>query len=191
MKNKKILVYGGIIALILILVFWLMGIYNNAVEYEQVVDEKWGNVESLYEGRFDKYTAMLDVVEGAAKQEQEVLIKVTEARALVKQGMNATTPEGLENANSGLRAITSSLMGYQERYPELKSMKLFENFQIEISGQENRLNIARKKYNEAVKDYNTHIKKFPNSMITGGFDKREMFQATTEKKELPNTKMDI
>lgn len=190
-KNKKLIFWGAIAAFVLIIAFWLYGIYNTAIEYEETIDEKWTNLQGSYKTRFDKYTSMLDVVEGAAQQEQEVLIKVTEARALVKQGMNANSIEDKEAANNGLRAITSSLMGYQERYPDLKSMQLFLNYQTEIAETENIIRVARERYSKIIKDYNTHIRKFPNSLVCGSFERKEPLKIEESKTELPDTKMNI
>jgi LemA protein len=187
MKNKKILVWGGILAFVLILVFWFMGIYNNAVAYEEEVDEAWGNVQSQYQRRFDLYPPIIDAIEGAAKQESKVLIAISEARALVKQASQASNPAELQQSSAQLAAVGTSLLGYQERYPELKSLDLFKNFQVQIEGTENRINKARDTYNAAVKKFNTHIRKFPNSMLTGSFDKREAFKADTEAKDRPKT----
>ena len=191
MKNKKILVWGGIIALLLIIVFWITSIINTEVKLDKGADKAEADVQAQYQRRFDVYPKLINSIEQAAKQEQEILIEVTRARALVKQGQNADSREESDRAAAGLRAVASNLMGYQEKYPEVASLGLFRDFNIAVEGTENRIAKARKNYNEAVEKYNIHISKFPNSMFLGSKKEKESFKASEEAQDSPDIEINV
>ena len=161
------------------------GVNNTAVEHEENAKTAWSNVESAYQRRNDLIGNLVNTVKGAADFERETLTAVIEARSKatsVNVDANNLSPEAInkfQNAQGGLTSALSRLLVSVERYPELKANQNFLNLQSQLEGTENRINVERNRYNEAVKEYNTYIRKFPNNMVVGmfGFEKMSPFSA--------------
>ncbi len=161
------------------------GVNNTAVEHEENAKTAWANVESAYQRRNDLIGNLVSTVKGAADFERETLTAVIEARSKatsVNVDANNLSPEAInkfQNAQGGLTSALSRLLVSVERYPELKANQNFLNLQSQLEGTENRINVERNRYNEAVKEYNTYIRKFPNNMVVGmfGFEKMSPFSA--------------
>ncbi len=163
--------------------------YTKAVKLDEEVVEYWANVEVNYQRRMDLIPNLVSTVKGFAAQEKEVLLGVTEARASVGKvtvDANNLKPENIkafQQAQSGLTQALSKLMLVQERYPELRSNQNFMALQDELAGTENRINVARQRYNGTVKEYNTFIRGFWKKMYLGWlaeedeFTKKGMFEA--------------
>ena len=150
--------------------------YNSLVQLTEGVDAGWGEVENQLQRRNDLIPNLVNTVKGFAKQEKDVLVQVTEARSRVA---GAGTPKEKIDASNELSGALSRLLVVVERYPELKSDQNFLRLQDELAGTENRLSVARTRYNEAVKLFNTEAKQFP-TLITAkifGFDVRPYFDA--------------
>jgi len=126
----------------------------------------------------------VNTVKGFAKQEQQVLIGVTEARSKVAGAGNR---EQRINAENDLTSALSRLMVVVEAYPQLKSDKNFQALQDELAGTENRLAVARKRYNDAVRAYNVMLRQFPQNMVAGmfGFEKKDFYNVPEEAKANP------
>ena len=163
--------------------------YDKAVAYQETTSQSWGNVEATYQRRMDLLPNLMRTVEAYAAQEKEVLLGVTEARASVGKvtvdanNLNPQSIKAFQQAQSGLTQALSKLMVIQERYPELKSNQNFMALQDEISGTENRINVARQRYNGTVKEYNIFIRGFWKKMYLGWlaeedeFSKKGMFDS--------------
>lgn len=166
---------------------WVKGINNTAVQYEQGINEAWGNVQTSYQRRNDLIGNLVNTVKGAADFEKSTLTAVIEARAKatsVTVDPRNITPEQLtqfNQAQSGVSSSLSRLLVSVERYPELKANQNFLKLQDELASTENQILTARTRFNEAVKPYNNHIKIFPNSIFAGmfGFKEKPYFEAVT------------
>lgn len=188
------LVPAGIV-FVLVIVLWnfFVGAQRRMVELDEANNEKWAAVEGAYQRRADLIPNLVSTVKGYADFEQETLTKVIEARAKATSitiDPSNTTPEQFaefQKAQDGLSGALSRLLLTVERYPDLKANQNFLELQAELSGTENRINVARNDYNTAVKAYNTYIRRFPQSMLAGmyGFEKRTMFQASEGAQNAP------
>ena len=171
-----------IIPVIIIAVFgfgiynWAVGFNNTAIELNENVSEAWGNVQTSYQRRNDLIGNLVNTVKGAADFEKSTLEAVIKARSeATKTTIDPSniTPEQLEQFNQaqgGLSSALSRLLVTVERYPELKANQNFLKLQDELTSTENTIQTARTRYNEAIKPYNNHVKKFPNSILAGMFD---------------------
>jgi LemA protein len=158
--------------------------YNTMVEGDEEVSRAWSEVEVQLQRRNDLIPNYVNTVKGFAKQEREVFIKVTEARSRVA---GAGSMKEKMDASNELSGALARLLVVVERYPELKSNQNFMALQDELAGTENRLAVARMRYNEAVKGYNAYIRKFPQLIMARsfGFEKKPYFEAPEEAKQVP------
>ncbi len=183
---KKWLIPVVIIALIAFVAYnWSVGFNNTAVELNENVSEAWGNVQTSYQRRNDLIGNLVKTVQGAADFERNTLKDVIEARAKATQTTidpTNITPEKLEQFNQAqgeLSGALSRLLVTVERYPDLKSNQNFLKLQDELTSTENTIQTARVRYNEAIKPFNNHVKRFPNSVLAGilGFEGKPYFDA--------------
>lgn len=178
---KKLLFPVIIIAIIAFGIYkWAVGINNTAVTLEANAKTAWSNVESSYQRRNDLYSSVIKTVQGSADFERKTLNEVIEARSKatsVNIDANNLTPENMEafqKAQSQLSGSFSRLIASFERYPELKTTEQFKEFISQQEGTENRINVARDRFNEEVNTYDIYTSKFPNSILTGWFGFKEM-----------------
>ena len=182
-----------IIAIIVILVLagslysFFKGTYNQFVTMDEAVKSSWAQVENQLQRRYDLIPNLVETVKGYAKQEQNVLVEVTNARARV--GGATTVPDKIA-ANNELSSALSRLLVVVERYPDLKSNQNFLRLQDELAGTENRISVERRRYNEAVQAYNVAIRSFPANLLAGmyGFAKAAFFEAPAAAKAAPQVK---
>ncbi|CAG0984363.1 LemA family protein [Geobacter sp.] len=172
--------------------------YNVMQAQEEAVFAAWGDVEATYQRRADLIPNLVEVVKGYAKHEAETLTAVTEARA--KVGSMQVSKEMLSNpetfakfqqAQGELSSALSRLMVVVERYPDLKANQNFLDLQNQLEGTENRINVARTRYNKAVQDFNTSIRTFPNSLTNKlllHLERKEPFKAEEGAKTAPKIK---
>jgi LemA protein len=159
---------------------WAKGFYNTGIDLEANAKTAWSNVESSYQRRNDLIGNLVKTVQGAADFERSTLKDVIEARAKATQTTINTgdlTPENLakfQEAQTGLSGALSRLLVSVERYPDIKANKNFLELQSQLEGTENRINVARDRYNEEVNKYDKHIKKFPGNILAGIFNMNEM-----------------
>ncbi|MBW2148033.1 MAG: LemA family protein [Deltaproteobacteria bacterium] len=181
----KILI--GIFVAIAVLGFTTYGSYNSLVVLDEGVKSAWAEVENQLQRRFDLIPNLVETVKGYAAHEREVLTQVTEARARV--GGATTVPEKIA-ANNQLSSALSRLLLVVERYPDLKANVNFIRLQDELAGTENRIAVARKRYNDSVQSYNVKIRRFPTNILAGlfGFQRAEFFRPPAEAKEAPKVK---
>ncbi|GAA4279609.1 LemA family protein [Gaetbulibacter aestuarii] len=178
---------------------WAKGFNNTAVDYKEKATRSWGNVESSYQRRSDLIGNLVNTVKGAADFEKSTLTQVIEARAKATSttiDANNLTPEKLaafNEAQSGLSSALSRLLVTVERYPDLKANQNFLELQSQLEGTENRINVARDRYNEAVEIYNRHVKRFPNSLLAGifNFDPMDYFKAEAGAEKAPDVNFDF
>ncbi len=164
---KKVWIILGIVVLVLIIAGGsCMGKYNQLVTLNESVDTAWAQVENVLQRRNDLIPNLVNTVKGYATHEQQVFTQVTEARAKVGQ---AKTIPGKVAANNQLSAALGRLLFVAERYPDLKANQNFLALQDELAGTENRIAVERRRYNEAVRQYNTFVRRFPNNLLAGLF----------------------
>lgn len=176
MRRTILVVVAVLLAVILLGGGTLAATYNRLVGVSEQVNEQWAQVESQLQRRYDLIPNLVETVKGYAAHEQEVFTAVAEARA--KLAGAATTPERVEAANQ-LESALARLLVIVERYPELKANEQFNRMMDELAGTENRINVARMRYNEAVRSYNRTIRTFPTVLVARvlGFDQRPYFEA--------------
>lgn len=162
---------------------WAVGFNNTAIEKQEEAITKWADVESTYQRRFDLIGNLVETTKGYAAHEKETFEAVIKARAEATKttlDVGDMTPEKMaafQKAQSGLAGALGKLMVVVERYPELKADQHFKELMSQLEGTENRINVARERFNAAVKPYNIYIRQFPNSILAKwfGFDKMEAF----------------
>jgi LemA protein len=186
--QKTTLIVIGIVLLVILIPFgYLKGTYNSLVRMDEGIKGAWAQVENQLQRRYDLIPNYVETVKGYAKHEKEVLLKVTEARSKVA-GAGAISEKIA--ANNQLSSALARLMVVVERYPDLKANTNFIRLQDELAGTENRISVERRRFNEAVKVYNTKIRSFPTNFIGGmfGFEKAAFFEVPKEKQEVPKVK---
>lgn len=192
--KRTLIILGIIFGVALVLYFVFKNNYNTMVAKDQNVEEAWSTVETQYQRRNDLYKNVVSTIKGSTEFEQETLTQVVEARSKASSmNINADelTPENIQRfqeAQSQLSGAFSRLLLTVERYPELKSTGAFREFQTQIEGTENRINKARKDFNETVRDYNTYVKQFPNNIFAGlfGFGEKGYFTADEGSDQAPD-----
>ncbi len=180
-------------AIVFALYSWAVGFNNTAIDLKETATNKWGDVESSYQRRADLIPNLVNTVKGYAAHEKETLESVIKARAeATKTTIDPTnmTPEKLaafNKAQSGLTGALSKLMLVVERYPDLKADQHFLELQSQLEGTENRINVARDRFNEAVNPYNKHIKRFPNTLLASlfGFDSLDYYKSEAGSEKAP------
>lgn len=196
---KKFLPWIIIGIIVLGLYSWGKNFNNTAVNLKEEATKTWANVESTYQRRNDLIGNLVKTVQGAADFEKGTLQAVIEARAKATSiNIDPTniTPEQLAKFNEvqgGLSGALKSLLVTVERYPELKANQNFLELQSQLEGTENRINVARDRFNEAVEPYNKHIKTFPNSLLAGvlNFDEMTYFRAEAGAEQAPDVEFDF
>lgn len=183
--KKWIIPVVVIVIAVVVIVGWMMGIKNGAIEKTQAVSKEWGNVETAYQRRNDLIGNLVETVKGAANFEKSTLVEVTQARSAansVQVDPTNATPEQLEafsRAQANLMGSVNKLIGNVtvERYPELKSNQNFLKLQDELASTENTIQTQRTRFNETVQEYNNYILRFPNSIFLGGYKEKPFFKA--------------
>lgn len=180
-----LIVIGVIVVGIFGFISWGSGIYDKAVAAQEDVNAQWADVQAAYQRRADLVPNLVATVKGAAENEKEILTKVTQARAGI---VNAKTPEDMELAG---REINTAINLAFEAYPQIRSTENFQELQSQLEGTENRINVARQRFNEAVRNYNTYVRGFFKrkalDWFGGGedFTARKGFEASAEAQNSP------
>ncbi|MFN7967244.1 MAG: LemA family protein [Acidobacteriota bacterium] len=194
---KVLVVLLALAAVVLGLVFWGVGVNNNLTRMDESINGAWSEVQNNYQRRSDLIPNLVETVKGAANFEQGTFTAVTEARA--KAGQVTLTPESLkdpqafarfEQAQGELGSALSRLLVTVENYPDLKASQNFRDLQAQLEGTENRITVARQRFNQAVQSYNSSVRVFPASVIASfrNFAARPYFQAKEGADQAPAVK---
>ncbi len=180
-----LVILGVIVVVVFGFINWGSGIYDKAVGAQEDVNQAFADVQATYQRRADLIPNLVKTVKAAAENEKQILTQVTQARAGI---VGAKTPEDLEIAG---RKINTAINLAFEAYPEIRSTENFQDLQAQLEGTENRINIARQRYNESVKIYNSYVRGFFKKMALnwfGGdedFAVRKPFAASAEAQDAP------
>lgn len=189
MKKTGCLIAVGVVVLIVVaLALYASGLYNSLVGAEQAVEAQWAQVENVYQRRADLVPNLVATVRGSADFEQETLTQVIEARSRVGQVTAEATSAIIDDpqrfarfqqAQEALSSALSRLMVVVERYPQIQSTQAFRDLMVQLEGTENRISVARHRYNEVAQDYNTRIRRVPAAFFAPilGFERKAYFEA--------------
>lgn len=187
-KNMKGLwIAGAIVLVALLLLGWFVGSYNRLVTLNNNVDNKWAQVETQYQRRIDLIPNLINTVKGYMTYEQQTLTKITELRT---QWQNAkTVAEKVDTANQ-IESALKTIFAVAENYPDLKASQNFLALQDELANTENKVAVERQRYNDAIKDINIAVQRFPTNVVAGifGFKQREYFQSAAGSETVPEVK---
>ena len=197
MARTLLAVVAVLLVLVIAVVGWAISVNNQLVRLEQDVNEKWAQVQNVYQRRADLIPNLVETVKGFATQERTVLNEVISARARASSiqisAQAPTDPAALRQfqaAQNELGGALGRLLVTVERYPELRSNQNFLALQTQIEGTENRIAVERRRFNEAVREYNTRIRLFPGSIVAGmrGFREKVFFEAAPDAAAPPKVK---
>jgi len=190
-----------LVALVVIVGMTFASTNNRLVTLGQEVDKQWAEVENQYQRRADLVPNLVSTVQGAANFEKETLTAVTEARASVGRatitpGKAPTDPESLaryQAAQDQLGSALQRLLVVSERYPELKANANFRDLQAQLEGTENRIAVARGRFNDAAQSYNTAILKFPTNFVARflNFKEKPYFKAVAGSEQAPKVQFNF
>jgi LemA protein len=190
--SKGLLVGLGVVGVIVVALLLVGGSYvsakNQMVAKDQTVKSEWSEVDVQLERRADLIPNLVETVKGFTKEENSVFAEIANARAGM---LNAQTPQSKIATNGQLDGALGRLLLLTENYPQLRSSEQFMRLQDELAGTENRISVARRRYNQAIQDYNTFIGQFPNSIWAGmaGFHTNDAyFKASPAAQQVPNVK---
>ena len=182
----------GVVAVLILVVLMVFGSYvsarNQMVAKDQVVKAAWSEVDVQLERRADLIPNLVETVKGFTKEESTVFGDIANARAGM---LNAQGPAAKIAANNQLDGAIGRLLLLTENYPQLRSSDQFMRLQDELSGTENRISVARKRYNDALQDYNTFVLQFPNNIwagIAGFHQNTAYFTASPAAQAVPSVK---
>ncbi|MEM5801632.1 MAG: LemA family protein [Candidatus Aenigmatarchaeota archaeon] len=189
-KNTLILISILFLFLIIFLVISVWSTYNIIVTREIEVEKKWADLQAQYQRRIDLIPNLVETTKGYAQFEQSTLIRITQLRT---QWMSATSVDEKISTGTQLDSEISKLLLVFENYPELKSIETVNSLMIQLEGTENRIAVARRDYNDAVRDYNLMLRKFPSNIIAGifGFTPKPFFEAQAEAINAPKVNITI
>lgn len=191
--KKKFIPIIIVAAVIVILVAWAVGAYNGLVIKDENCSKQWSKVESQYQRRMDLIPNLVNTVKGYASHEEATLLKVIEARnqaSQVKVDAENMTQEQLNEFQKSQENLSSAIRGLNivvEQYPDLKANQNFLELQSQLEGTENRIAVERQRYSDVVNEYNTSVRRFPNSVFASmfGFDKKPYFESQTGAENAP------
>lgn len=189
-KNKGLIIT---IVVIVLVALWGISSYNGLVGMDENVSNKWADVETQYQRRSDLIPNLVNTVKGYAKHESQTLEAVMAARSQatqVKIDPSNCTPQQLaayQKAQGDVTTALGKLLAITENYPDLKANQNFLELQSQLEGTENRINVARKDFNDSAKEYNTSLRRFPRNIIASmfGFEKRNYFEAEAGAEKAP------
>jgi len=186
MKNSTKWIAGIVVVALLFSVH----AYNGFVTAEEVGAEKWSQIENQYQRRYDLIPNLVSTVKGYAAHETETLMAVVEARAKATQTnvnvKDAGSLAAFGAQQQGISSALSRLMVVVEKYPDLKANTNFLELQAQLEGTENRIAVARKDFNEAIRNYNIRVRRFPGNLLAKvlGFEKSSLFEVESEEVKL-------
>lgn len=164
-----------VIAVVAIVAFAVIGVYNGLIQLKNKVDEAWSDIDTQLKRRYDLIPNMVETVKGYAKHESKTLEAVTQARNMA---MAAKSPEERIQAENALSGTLKTLFAVAENYPDLKANQNFMDLQATLKEIEEKLQLSRRYYNATVRDFNTKVEIFPNNIVAGifHFTRRKFFE---------------
>jgi LemA protein len=194
--KKGYIVLLVVIAFFLIIFFWVKGTYNSLVTEDEGVTAGWHQVETEYQRRLDLIPNLVSTVQGYANFEKSTLTDVINARANATKVSISTdhpdqaTLQQLQQAQAQVGSSLSRLLVTVEQYPDLKANQNFLQLQAQLEGTENRISVARKRFNDAAQGFDTHIRTFPANIFAGmfGLQYRNYFEADAAASKAPTVK---
>ncbi len=183
---------AGIVAAVIVLILIMSGVgtYNSLAKADQTVDAKWSQVENVMQRRYDLIPNLVNAVKGSMKQEQKVFGAIAAARSSYAK---ADSTKSKANANAKLDSSVGTLINViKEDYPNLTSNEEVQTLMTQLEGSENRIAVERKRYNEAVEDYNQDVVTFPKNIFANamGMGKKDYFKADTAAQTAPSVDLD-
>lgn len=193
MMKKGLITIIAIIVVVIVLYAWVKSAQNDFVKGEETVESAWAQVENVYQRRADLIPNLVATVKGYAEHESSTLEAVVNARAnatsmkIDAQDLNEEALAKYNKAQGELSSALGRLLMIQENYPDLKANENFRDLQVQLEGTENRITVERQKFNEAAKEYNTMIRKFPRNILASmfGFEKKPYFAAAEGAQNAP------
>ena len=175
MKNLWIAV-GVFAVVVVVVVLAVISIRNGLIQRDEDVKAQWSQVATQLQRRSDLIPNLVNTVKGYAKHEEKIFAEIADARSRL---LAAKTPENAGQADAALKSALGRLLAVAEAYPNLKANENFARLQDELAGTENRIAVARTRYNDTVRDFNAAIRKFPGSMFASGLNlkRAEFFEA--------------
>lgn len=197
MNTKRLPLFIGL-GVLGILILWAISSYNGLVTASNEVDGKWSYVQTAYQRRTDLIPNLVSTVKGYANFEKSTLLGVTEARAkatsinITADNLTEENMKKFQQAQAGLSGALKSLLAVAENYPTLKADQNFIKLQDQLEGTENRIKTERDNFNNAVKDYNNRVMRFPGNIMAGlfGFSKKAFFEAEPGSEKAPEVKFE-
>ena len=194
--KKKTIIWIVVAVVVLGSFAWVKNVYNKFVSADEYAQSMWSQVENVYQRRADLIPNLVATVKGYAAHESETLESVVAARAKATQvtvdpsNLTAESVARFNEAQGELSTALGRLLLIQENYPDLKANENFRDLQAQLEGTENRIATERMKFNQAVKDYNTNIRRFPANIIASafGFEKKGYFEAQAGAETAPKVK---
>ena len=183
-----------ILALVALCVVWGVGIYNGLVSKQETVETAVGNVQTAYQKRADLIPNLVATVKSYAEYEAETLEAVVAARAkatsttLDASNLTEENLKAFQAAQDQMSSALSRLLVTVEKYPDLKANQNYLDLQSQLESCENGIANARREFNEKAREYNTHLRRFPNNIIANmfGFEKKPYFEASEAAQDAPN-----
>ena len=192
MMRRGLWIAIGVVVVIFVVILMVFGSYvsakNQMVAKQEAVKAQWSQVDVVLQRRADLIPNLVNTVKGYATHEEKVFDDIANARAAL---LNAKDPQGKIQANGQLDGALGRLLAISENYPNLKADQNFLALQAQLEGSENRIAVERRRYNETLRDYNTFIRQFPNSIWAGiaGFQPNNAyFEASEGAKTAPVVK---
>ena len=183
---KKALIILLVAAGLLGLYVW--SLYNGLITLSEGVDSQWAQVETQYQRRFDLIPNLVESVKGILKQEQQVFSDIAEART--KYAGAGTVSEKVAAANQ-VESAFGRLLAIMENYPQLRSVEAVQALMVQLEGTENRISVERKRYNDAVRDFNVRVRRFPANLFASlfGFSEKVYFEAAEGAETAPGVQL--
>ncbi len=187
---------GGVIAVVIVLILIIIAVSvifggrNTMVTKELEVDKAWAQVQNVYQRRLDLIPNLANSAKGYMQLEKDIFTAIAEARSGIQSAAN---PSQLETANQGINSFIRDLKVVVEDTPELKASETVRDLMTQLEGTENRVTVERMRFNEAVQDYNTYIRLFPNNMVASlfGFTPKEFFEALPGAETAPSVDLEL
>lgn len=175
--------------IIVLLVIWIISIYNGLIKSRQKVDNAWSQIDVQLQRRFDLIPNFVETVKGYMTHESETFEKIT---ALRTSWANSTTVGEKAKLDGELSSTLNTIMAVSENYPDLKANQNFSELSEELRNTENKISFSRQFYNDSVTMYNTKLELFPSNIVAGmfNFQKRDLFAAESDEAR-KNVKVDF